>query len=226
MKRSVADVPMHRAAGAIVTFRRNRLFQVAGVSERVHWRVLAAGYDMDNMKARGFVESEMPVIEPGKPEHTKDFVLLLRQLIAGATEVASLLGRAVRRALFSDGAKVALDAGLLATVRSRFWDATENAFLLQVQNAAGETVDAEAVRQAWLPDLSRTACTLFAEAAPIDATGADRRPERIAAAARNLDFALRGFGKDGAVLLGKLGLPLPEKPAGRKAKTKSGKAKA
>jgi CRISPR system Cascade subunit CasA len=219
------DAPARRAAGTIETFRSKRLFQVASAAERVQWRLLAAGYDMDNMKARGFVESEMPVIEPGKPENTKDFVLLLRQLIAGASEAASLLGRAVRRALFSDGAKVALDAGLLTTVRSRFWDATETEFLLQVRDAAGETVDAEAVRRAWLCDLSRTARVLFAEAAPIDATGADRRPDRIAAAAKGLDFAMKGYGKDGEALLGKLGLPLPEKTAGRKAKATLVKAK-
>ena len=220
-----ADAPARRAAGTIETFRRNRLFQVASAAERVQWRLLAAGYDMDNMKARDFVESEMPVIEPGKPEHTKDFTLLLRQLIAGASEAASLLGRAVRRALFSDGAKVALDAGLLTTVRSRFWDATETDFLLQVRDAAGESVDAEAIRRAWLRFLSSTARVLFAQAAPIDATGTDRRPDRIAAAAKSLDFAMRGYGKDGEALLAKLGLPLPERTAGRKAKAKSVKAK-
>ncbi len=219
-----ADAPTRRAAGAILKFRGKRLLHLAR-AERVRWRLLAAGYDMDNMKARGFVESEMPVIEPGKPEHTKDFVLLLRQLIACASEAASLLGRAVRRALFSDGAKVPLDAGLLTTVRARFWAATETAFLDRVQDAAGETVDVEAVRQAWLRDLSRTTRGLFAEAAPIDATGADRRPDRIAAAAKSLDFALKGYGKDGGSLLSALGLPLPEKTAGRKAKAKSAKAK-
>ncbi len=218
-----ADAPTRRAAGAILTFRGKRLLHVAR-TERVRWRLLAAGYDMDNMKARGFVESEMPIVEPGRPAQTKEFVLLVRQLITGATEVAALLGRAVRRALFSDGAKVPLDAGLLNTVRARFWDATEPAFLDRVQDAAGETVDAEAVRLAWLRDLALTARALFAEAAPIDATGADHRPDRIAAAAKGLDFALKGYGKEGASLLSALGLPLPERPIGRKAKPKTRKA--
>ena len=220
-----ADAPTRRAACAISTFRDRRLFQVALVPERVQWRWLAAGYDMDNMKARGFVESEMPVVEPGAPERTREFVLALRQLIAGATEVASLLGRAVRRALFSGGAKVALDAGVLTDVRGRFWAVTETPFLLQVQEAGGERVDAETVRRAWLRDLSRTARTLFSEAAPIDAIGADHRPDRITAAAKSLDFALKGYGKDGASLLSKLGLPLPEKSTGGNAKAISGKAR-
>jgi CRISPR system Cascade subunit CasA len=219
----IADAPLRRASSAVVTFRAKRLFQVAEGGERVRWGLLAAGYDMDNMKARGFVESEMPVIEPGDQNRTKDFVLLLRQLIAGATEAASLLSRSVRRALFSEGAKVALDAGLFSVLRSRFWDATETAFLAQVQQAAG-SVDPDEVRRAWLRDLARTTRALFAEAAPIDATGADRRPDRIAGAAKSLNFALNGYGKDGESLRRTLGLPLPEKPA-RQAKVKTGKVK-
>lgn len=219
----MADAPLRRAASAVTTFRAKRLFQVAAGGERVRWGLLAAGYDMDNMKARGFVESEMPVVEPGDPDRTKDFVLLMRQLVAGAIEAASLLGRSVRRALFSEGAKVAIDAGLFAVVRSRFWDATETAFLVQVQKAAA-SADPDEVRQAWLRDLARTARTLFAEAAPIDATGADRRPDRIAGAAKSLNFALNGYGKDGESLRRALGLSLPEKAA-RPAKTKAVKAK-
>ena len=80
------------------------------------------------------------------------------------------------------------------------------------------------VRKAWLRDLARAARTLFAEAAPIDATGADRRPDRIAGAAKNLNFALSGHGKDGESLLRALGLPVSEKPA-RPAKAKPVKAK-
>lgn len=219
----LSDAPTRRAAGAVVTFRAKRLFQVAEGGDQVRWGLLAAGYDMDNMKARGFVESEMPVIEPGDQDRTKDFVLLMRQLIAGATEAASLLSRSVRRALFSEGAKVALDAGLFTVLRSRFWDATETAFLTQVQKAA-TSVNPEEVRRAWLRDLAHHTRTLFAEAAPIDATGADHRPDRIASAAKSLNFALNGVGKDGESLLRTLGLPLPEKTA-RPAKTKTAKAK-
>jgi CRISPR system Cascade subunit CasA len=219
----IADAPTRRAACAVRTFRAGRLFQVAEGGERVRWGLLAAGYDMDNMKARGFVESEMPVIEPGDQDRTKDFVLLMRQLVTGATEAASLLSRSVRRALFSEGAKVALDAGLFTALRSRFWDATETAFLAQVQQAAG-FVDPDEVRQAWLRDLARTVRALFADAAPIDATGVDRRPDRIAGAAKSLNFALNGYGKDGESLRRALGLPLPEKAA-RQARTKTGKAK-
>ncbi|WP_375508956.1 type I-E CRISPR-associated protein Cse1/CasA [uncultured Caballeronia sp.] len=219
------DLVTRQAAGTIITFRRNRLFQITHGAERANWCLLAAGYDMDNMKARSFVESEMPVVEPTNSEHAGDFVFLLRQLIAGASEVASLLGRAVRRALFSEGSKVSFDAVLFNTIRTHFWDGTEAAFLSHVGDAASDTVDAEAVRRSWLRDLSRSARDLFAETAPIDATGADRRPDRIAAAAKSLDLALKGFGKEGAALFEKLGLPLLEKATIQKSKPQTGKTK-
>jgi len=212
--------PTRRPAPAVGIFRSNRLSQTAKGERKVQWRLLAAGYDMDNMKARGFVESELPVIEPADPERAQEFVLLLRQLIAGAAETASLLVRAVRRALFSEGAKVPLDAGLLTGVRERFWQATETAFLQRAAEAADAAPDAEGIRDAWRRNLASTARALFAETAPIDATGADRRPDRIAAAARGLSLALAGIGKDGEALLQRLGLPLPAKPA-RTAKPRS-----
>ena len=117
----VADAPTRRAAQAVVTFRARRLFQVADNGELVRWGLLAAGYDIYNsMKVRDFVESEMPIIEPGNPRQTKDFVLLVRQLIAAAVEAEALLRHSVGRALFSDGATVTPDAELFATLRSRF----------------------------------------------------------------------------------------------------------
>ena len=210
------DSPTRRPASAITIFRSQRLRHLRS-ADRIRWRMLAAGYDMDNMKARGFVESEMPIVQPASSGQDAEFILLLRQLIDAATEAASLLGRAIRRALFSEGAKVPLDASMLETVRARFWDATEPAFLQRVQDAAAPAVDIEQVRKAWLVDLVRMMRRLFAEAAPIDASGADRRPDRIAAAGRNLNFSLSGYGKDGEALWRKLGLPPPERATSRKA---------
>jgi CRISPR system Cascade subunit CasA len=216
-----ADAPMRRPAAAITAFR-DRLKLIARGDQRIRWRMLAAGYDIyNNMKVRDFIESEMPVIEPGDPARITEFILTVRGLIEAATEAASLVGRCVRQALFSDGAKVALDAAVFATLRARFWDATEADFLRHAQAAAGGECDGDTVRRDWLRDLSRAARTLFAEAAPIDASGADRRPDRIAAAARRLDLALKGYGKDGEALFKALKLAPPERkpkpPKGRQA---------
>lgn len=214
------DKPLRQAAASIQRFRVYRLNQVAVYGDRILWRMLAAGYDMDNMKPRGFVESEMPIVEPADLGRAGDFIDLLRQLIAGASEAASLLGRSVRRALFSDGAKVALDAGLLTTPRERFWEQTETRFLHHVASAAAAGADPVAIRVAWRADLAGIIRNLFAEAAPMDAMGADRRPDRIAAAARGLGMALNGYGKEGEAFFKALSLP---PPVSENAKAKPGR---
>ena len=214
-----SDNPTRRPASTIQTFRQSRKRHLQDL-DRNHWHMLAAGYDMDNMKARGFVESEMTIIEPAEPGQEAEFNLLLRQMIEGAAAASSLLSRAIRRALFSDGAKIPLDATMLATVRGRFWGATEPRFLQHIQKAAAPGADIEKLRRAWLADLTLTVRRLFAESAPIDAKGANRRPERLAAAGKSLNFSLTGFGKDGEAFWRKLGLALPEKAGTRKAPAK------
>jgi CRISPR system Cascade subunit CasA len=177
------------------------------------WRLLAAGFDMDNMKARGFAESEMPILLPANPAEVPAYEETLRQMIAGASETASLLSRAVRHALFGEGAKIAFDAVLLAAVRERFWDATGDAFF-GLTNRCAESPVAEAVRREWLKVLTETARRLFDEAAPIEASG-DGHPGRVAAASRNLGLAMAGYGKAGRALFDALGLPPHEQPKGK-----------
>jgi CRISPR system Cascade subunit CasA len=179
------------------------------------WRLLAAGFDMDNMKARGFAESEMPVLLPADPAALFDYETVLRQLIAAASAAASLVSRAVRNALFSEGAKIALDAALFATLRERFWEATTNDFFSLSERYAHEP-DAEATRSQWRRVLADTAQRLFDEAAPIEASG-EGHPDRIAAASRSLGWAFAGHGSGGRELFETLGLPPAEITKPRKA---------
>ena len=201
---------LRRPALAISQFRGRRLRQINGGVAELQWRMFAAGFDLDNMKARGFAESLMPIIEPGDRAEVQQFDDMVRLFIGGAAEVAGLLGRAVRRALFSDAAKIPLDAGLTATLREAFWDVTEAPFQRLVHLAATDAGAPDTLRLAWLAELAAAARRLFDRAAPIDAHGADHRPDRIAAAARGLDFALRGYGKDGEALFKQLRLAPPE----------------
>ena len=168
-------------------------------------RLLAAGYDMDNMKARGFVESEMPLPGASDPE-AQD--ALAQALVRSADLVAGLLRNAVRQALFSPGATVKLDAELLASQRERLWERTEAAFFAALLRQGEEPE--EGAKTAWLRLLREVALSLFDEAAPLrpETSMASAAP-RIAAARRRLLFALTGFGKDGVALFGTLGLPLP-----------------
>lgn len=175
-------------------------------------RLLAAGYDMDNMKARGFVESEMPLPGASDPE-AQD--VLAQALVRSADTVAGLLRNAVRQALFSAGATVKLDAELLASQRERLWERTETAFFVALLRQGKEPE--EGAKTAWLRLLRAVALSLFDEAAPLrpETSMASAAP-RIATARRRLLFALTGFGKDGVALFGILGLSLPVSAAQKK----------
>jgi CRISPR system Cascade subunit CasA len=198
-------------AQAISTWRQDRM-RDAGNGQG---RLIAAGYDMDNMKARSFVESEMPL--PGIPDATAQQRLdeLATRLVRAADLVAGLLRGAVRAALFSPGATVKLDAELLSGVRENLWQQTEVAFFAALERAAKRGVmDTEL--EGWRDLLRRTALALFDEAAPLSPFSGSAAP-RIGRARRSLLFALAGFGKDGVAFFETLGLSAAE-PKARKRK--------
>jgi len=200
---------LREPAGAIATWRRDRESDArAGPT-----RLLAAGYDMDNMKARGFVESEMPLPAAATPEDREAQDVLAKRLIAAATHVSGLLRSAVRAALFSPGATIKLDAALFAMLRDRFWEETTQDYFALLRDRP------EQPGEPWLKRLRQVALALFDEAAPVTPeTGA--KAEQIARARRHLLFALAGFGKDGMELFGELGLVAPQ-PKPRKGRGKA-----
>lgn len=194
-------------ASAITTWRRDRR---RDADEGAHARLIAAGYDMDNMKARAFVESEMPL--PGGAAEDQDRLdALAGAMVRAADTAAGLLRNAARHALFSPGAKVKLDAEGLASLRERLWAQTEQSFFDALHTAAKHPAeeDAEPERAAWAKLLHRRAMALFDEAAPLDPEAGAAAP-RIADARRALNFALLGFGKMGKGFFGMLKLPEPQ----------------
>lgn len=171
-------------------------------------RLLSAGYDMDNMKARAFVESEMPL--PAAPDEATRQRLdeLATQLVLSADRVAGLLRSAIRFALFSPGATVKLDAATLSAARERLWEETEPDFFGLLTNLP------ENAARRWLDRLRDVALSIFDEAAPLTPENGGAAP-RVSRARRNLLFALGGFGKEGEALCATLGLVAPA-PKGRK----------
>lgn len=208
--------PTRWVASAIVTFR-DRFRDIR--TDRAPWRLLAGGFDMDNMKARGFTESELPVYEPSDPETAEAADQLFSALVAASEIVANLLRRSVRRALFGDGTTIAADAALLTTLRERLWADTADAFF-DTARCAAKDVAGDTLRQGWRTTLAQTARRLFDEAAPMDASG-EGHPARIAAAARQLGVALSGYGKEGEELFKALEIEQP--PAAREGARKKGK---
>ena len=183
-------------------------------------RLLAAGYDMDNMKARGFVESEMPL--PGTdPARAEALATLARGLVGAATEAASALRVAVRGARYGDNAGA--DSAPLASLSQSFWAATQRRFFAALDHIGdddGETL-LEAAAEGWRDRLRATALDLFDEAAPLDPSAASSNPKKIVDARRNLFGTFEGRGPFGTRLFEALLLPLPErakKPKGRSQK--------
>lgn len=205
---------LRQPARAVATWYGERALDVRDAS-----RLLAAGYDMDNMKARGFIESTMPLPAAADPATQDRLHVLAQRLVLSAEQAAGLLRSAVRAALFSAGATVRQDLELLATVRERLWEATEPAFFNAL---AHRPITLEGVEErAWQILLRRTALALFDEAAPMepDVVPLVRQGEavpRLVRARRNLIFALQGYGKDGAALFTTLDLPQAAPKAGKK----------
>ncbi len=208
-------------------------------SARLGTRLIAAGYDMDNMKARDFVESEMPLHLVGKDEF-RSYDHTVRRMVRGAFDAEFILRVSLKQALAIE------KGGLIDLGRGRFWERTEAAF----GRALGELADAlpgagltgntthQPTLEHWLRHLQKAAMEVFRELVPVEDL-TDLRPsvaaERVKAEMA-LDWAMRGYGKFGQGLFKALDLKPPEakpkdetpkdpKPAGITTETRAKKAK-
>lgn len=180
-------------------------------------RLIAAGYAMDKMKARGFVESEMPLPTARDKRAQTALDDLAKRLVESADQVANLLRSAVRNALFSAGATVKTDAALLNAVHERLWEETELRFfamLAAAADGAGDASDNE--RAGWRDHLRDVAMRLFDEAAPLAADAGWSAAARTGRARRMLGISLAGYGPAGTQLLVTLALSAVEAKAAKK----------
>lgn len=171
-------------------------------------RVWAFGYDMDNMKARCWYDSTIPLYHL-PPESRKLFEDNAGKLILAATEVASNLRGALRKAWFRRPKDKGGDTSFISAA---FWQSTESSFygaLADIHAKLSDSVDLMAARRAWLCYLNEASLALFDQWAlggPIE----DSDPRRIALARHEL----RKFNHSSR-LLNELGLPTQrqQKPA-------------
>ena len=176
-------------------------------------RFAAFGYDMDNMKARAWMEGEMPLLR--FDDTTRDWLAeFVRRATAGANTVARLVTGAVKSALFDRPRDATGDFGFIA---ERFFRDTEGAFysaLDEVARSAGdhphdEDPTIEALR-CWAPIMAKAALRLFDEYAPYEGLE-DGDMHRHVKARFFLTLALGGHGATGKALFdGDLGIPSPE----------------
>ena len=222
-------LPVHPAPGGIsyrlwpgiVVPSKDRLREPAHAIR--HWlnnrgpgtaksRFVAFGYDMDNMKARAWMEGEMPLLrfEDVTREWLEEFI---GRATTGANSVARLVTDAVKSALYDRPKDAPGDFGFVA---ERFFRDTEGAFqaaLSDVVPQIGENPETEdpvtGALQCWAPVMATTALRLFDEYAP-DEGLEDRDMHRHVKARFFLAGALAGRGSTGRSLFdGDLGIPSP-----------------
>jgi CRISPR system Cascade subunit CasA len=177
------------------------------------FRLMAAGYEMDNMKALSFVEAETPDITV--PDAPDEVAQKAKDFVAAADVTARALVQAVKLALYGDGAQVGSDTTPLTTARERFWADTNDAFFERLnafsrQPAEQLTSDsAVPLSRAWLDVLRDAALAIFDDMTPVqDARAPDVK--RVIDARRLLVSLLLGYAKRSTELFKHLRLPLPE----------------
>jgi len=187
-------------------------------------RLWAFGYDMDNMKARCWYESTLPLYDLADCDRDMRHQLQaeVSRWLAGAELAGMFLRGAVKDAWFSGDAR-----GDFAHIDATFWSATEPAFYRHLQTLieaarSGTEHPALPVREAWHITLRKTALRLFDQsyvgAGPIER----QNPRRIALAHKQLRNSLLG-----PKLRSALGLPVddPKPQPARKAAATKGPAR-
>ena len=174
-------------------------------------RLAAFGYDMDNMKARAWVEGEMPIWQ--WPEGVQEFVEdLVCKSTAAAETIARLLTNAVKSALFDSPKDARGDYGFIADVFFRETEPRFQAILADARETVEANIDADdplqGARQQWRRDMADSASGLFDYFAPADGLQ-DRDMQRFVKASYFLHLALRGQGKEGISLFKALDIPSP-----------------
>ena len=184
-------------------------------------RLNAFGYDMDNMKARAWVETEMPLWEFGDEDTLVECERFVRMSVSASATVARLLTGSIKAALYDRPKDAPGDYGFIG---ERFYRDTEPAFYTAVGDAVRSVandphaMDVTApVRERWMETMRSAALTLFDERVPPERVE-DRNMRRYVGARFSLNMTLRGSGKSGRALYGDLMLVPPASARAQAAK--------
>lgn len=140
--------------------------------------LLAGGYDMDNMKARGWCEGAFPVYFL-KEDDLASFRFHIEEMVKAAEEFRSNLQAAVRKAVLDEhnpARAKAFDTAFFSDLTRAFWTDTRAGFL----DAAGrlaKTLDNEdatlSLKQGWARVLLNLSEKLFKRAAEVELSHLD-----------------------------------------------------
>lgn len=192
--------------------------QTGGLVDRT--QVEAFGYDMDNMKARQWLEARLPWVTA----HEGELRNAVSRLIAGSDESARTLRRAVKTALYGQrqdaGYRLpeSLPIDTLPEPADRFWLETQAPFEALLDRVIDHLKDDTRAptadyRREWLGVLRERALAIFDDAVDLDGM-TDAEPRRLLHARGQLQFAFTDHPK-AAVLkaLDLLATVKPDKPA-------------
>jgi CRISPR system Cascade subunit CasA len=183
-------------------------------------RLWAFGYEMDNMKARGWNEGTMPLIHVN-PSIREKYEYSIEQIIRTSEFVAYSIGKSIRRALFHDASKI---SGDLSFIDTEFWQGTEEVFFLalgQIQKGLENGQSLDEPKTQFLESARRVGFQIFDRYSQANFVG-EVNPVRIALARRDLASFTSSSNER---IRQHLGLPVRESPTGKtpgKKKTKSG----
>jgi CRISPR system Cascade subunit CasA len=173
------------------------------------YQLWAFGYDMDNMKARAWVESRMPLLL-ADAEHREEYERQVGALVRAARQAERALLLAAKEVVSGRPEELEGDPGDLG---ARFWEETEPLFFAHLRRlqeelaAGGEQADPRPVRASWWRSLRQVASRGF-EGFCGDGFVETTDPRRIALAWQGLQKVLRG-----PRMLALLGPSTPEEPA-------------
>jgi CRISPR system Cascade subunit CasA len=202
-----ASGELRRPAAVVAAYSR-RVGPRAGKRMGLH----VFGYDMDNMKARGWTESTVPLFAVAD-EARRRLIRQTAQQLAEATGItASVLLFAVKAARYENPKEVSGDIG---HVRAELWDATEAPFYRSVARLADGAPDstaadllADAQRAEFAGTLRTEALAVFDRWCPTPRLAPEPMRRRVVAR-YDLVSALNGYTKLGEEIFTALGVPLP-----------------
>ncbi len=177
------------------------------------FRLWAFGYDMDNMKARCWYESTMPLLSVGNSIRA-EYEEQVGGMVRAAAEIASNTRSAVKEAWFKRSGDARGDTSF---VDNSFWQQTEADFYAALNNLKDALEighDASTGNQQWLTALCSQSLKIFDSYAwegPIE----DADPKRVVIARKKLEQY-----NHGKKIKDLLGIPAGQSDTDKKAKTK------
>ncbi|MFH1060486.1 MAG: type I-E CRISPR-associated protein Cse1/CasA, partial [Pseudomonadota bacterium] len=114
-------------AQAIALFDERRRGLTGLADDPASRRLWAFGYDMDNKKARAWVDSRMPLVTV-EPHLRPEYEAGVKALVETASQAAKTMAGCLKEAWFGSGAKVKSNQGDLERLGQLFWSQSEAGF--------------------------------------------------------------------------------------------------